>query len=113
MLNGLTPLRKLPKQIDAVCYNRVRLALLRSRLPLRVALAQHRGLEIILTDTVWLAVDSLAEDQPVLAWCDFQVHGRDNLHYPIQCNLWLYHHCDGLIMGTALMDLCEVLKHRG
>lgn len=99
------PLRIFPKQIEAACYNRVRLALLRLGNPLRIALVQHRGLEVILDDDIWLCVDSLADEQPVLAWREFQVHARDNLHQPIACELWLYHNCAGLIMGAALDDL--------
>lgn len=100
-----TPLRIFSKQIEAACYNRVRLALLRLGSPLRVALTRHRGLEVILHDDIWLCVDSLAQEQPVLAWREFQIHARDNLYQPIACELWLYHNCAGLIMGAALDDL--------
>ena len=68
-MNTLTlPWRMLPKKIEATCYNRGRFALLRYGSPLRVTLSQHRGLEVILNSEVWLCVDSLANDQPVLAW---------------------------------------------
>lgn len=106
------PLRIFPKQIEAACYNRVRLALLRLGNPLRIALVQHRGLEVILDDDIWLCVDSLADEQPVLAWREFQVHARDNLHQPIACELWLYHNCAGLIMGAALDDLQHRVEQR-
>lgn len=105
----IAPWRVFPKQIEAACYNRVRLALLRLECPLRIALAQHRGLEVILHHDRWLCVDSCAEDQRVMAWCNFQVHARDNLYEPIACELWLYHHCAGLIMGSALHDLQQTI----
>ena len=105
-------LRIMPKQIEAACYNRVRLALLRLGKPLRVTLTQHRGLEIILCDDSWLCVDSFAEDQHVLAWREFQIHARENLYEPIACKLHLYHHCAGLIMGSALDDLHQVVEQR-
>ncbi len=108
----LTPLRKLPRQLEAACYNRIRLALLRSGEPLRITLAQHRGLEVIIAHDAWLCVDSLMEDMPVLAWRAFQRHARDNLHQPIRCEIHLYHHCAGLIMGTAFDDLCTVAQRR-
>ncbi len=117
-MNTLTlPWRVLPKKIEATCYNRGRLALLRYGSPLRVTLSQHRGLEIILNSEVWLCVDSLANDQPVLAWREFNIHARDNLYKPVTCKLFLYHNCAGLIMGSALDDLHQVLDqlliHKG
>ncbi|PSJ16614.1 hypothetical protein [Nitrosomonas supralitoralis] len=106
----IRPWRIFPKQIDAVCYNRGRLALLRLEHPLRVTLQQHRGLEVILDTTEWLCVDSNDEDRPVLAWREFKTHGRNNLHQPVACELWLYHSCAGLIMGSALDDLSTALE---
>ena len=106
------PWRIFPKQIEAACYNQVRLALLRLENPLRIALVRHRGLEVILRDASWLCVDAFAEDQPILAWREFQTHPRDNLYQPIACELWLYHHCAGLIMGAALDDLQHAIEHR-
>ena len=97
------PWRIFPKTIEATCYNRGRLALLRIGYPLRVTLQQHRGLEVILSNTAWLCVDSNADDQPILAWREFQIHGRLNLYQPVSCELWLYHSCAGLIMGSALV----------
>ncbi len=104
------PWRIFPKTIEATCYNRGRLALLRLGYPLRVALQQHRGLEVILSNTMWLCVDSNADDQPILAWREFQIHGRRNLIQPVPCELWLYHNCAGLIMGSALDDLDQALE---
>lgn len=108
----IPPWRVFPKQIEAACYNHVRLALLRLENPLRIALTRHRGLEVILHDDSWLCVDSFANDQRVLAWREFKIHPRDNLHQPIACELWLFHHSAGLIMGAALDDLHYVVEHR-
>lgn len=112
MPHDTPPWRIFPKQIEATCFNRVRLALLRLENPLRVALAQHCGLEVILHDDNWLCVDSFADDQLILMWREFQIHPRDNLHHPIACELCLYHHCAGLIMGSALDDLQHVVEYR-
>ena len=103
------PWRIFPKTIEAGCYNRVRLALQRIARPLRIALPDHRGLDAILDDSNWLIVDSLAGDMPILMWCDFQTHDRDNLHKPIACLIKLYHSHAGLIMGTALEALDSAL----
>lgn len=103
------PLRIFPKQIEAACYNRARLALLRLGSPLRVTLQNHRGLDVILSNFNWLCVDSFADDQLVLAWCDFKIHARSDLHRPVATDLWLFHSCSGLIMGSALEDLHQSL----
>jgi len=105
-----TTLRTMPKSIEAAIYNHVRLALRRLGSPLRVAVPGHRGLEIILDDHHWLCVDANAEDQPVMAWLDFDVHHRDNLHEPVSCTLELYHRYAGLVMGSALDSLDETLS---
>ena len=105
------PLRTYPKNIDAACYNRVRLALNRFERPLRVVLPDHRGLEAVLDYDCWLVVDSLQSDQPVLVWADFD-HRRDSLHEPVTCVLRLYHTHAGLVMGTALAALEKALSDR-
>ncbi len=106
----LSPLRTWPKVVDATCYNRVRLALRRIANPLRVTLPAHRGLEMILDDRVWLCVDALRDDQPILAWHQFA--GRDGLHEPVACRLHVYHIHGGLVMGTALEALAISLADR-
>jgi len=105
LLDGLTPIRVLPKRIDAVCYNRIRLELLRRGAPLRVAVPRHRGLEILLTDEVWLGIQALGQDLPLLAWSRFEVTARTGLNEPVVCQLSLYHVHAGLIMGSALEAL--------
>lgn len=110
--DDLQPLRVMPKKIPAACYNRVRLALIRLGKPLRVDLPRHRGLEMVLADDAWCCVDSLAEDQLVLAWRSFSSGGRDNLTEPVACELFLYHHCAGLVMGSVLSAMEEALDAR-
>jgi hypothetical protein len=105
-------LRTMPKSIEASIYNHVRLALRRLGRPLRIPLPAHRGLEIIMDDHVWLCVDANADDQPVMAWLAFASRHRDNLHESVTCTLELYHHCAGLVMGSALHSLGEALGER-
>lgn len=95
--------------MEAACFNQARLALLRLGNPLRVELTRHRGLAVILHDDYWLCVDSNASDQLVMAWREFEIQARTNLHEPISCNLYLYHYCAGLIMGSALDDLHQAI----
>lgn len=106
----LPPLRVLPKEIPAACYNRARLALIRLGKPLRIDLVRHRGLEIVLHDEAWICVDSFAEDQLIMVWREFKSAGRDDLTGPVACELSLYHHCAGLVMGSALGDLEQALE---
>jgi len=107
-----TALRTLPKTIEASVYNHVRLALRRLGAPLRIAVPDHRGLEIILDHHLWLCVDANAEDQPVMAWKEFASQGRDDLQAPVACTLELYHRFAGLVMGSALDALGEALHER-
>ncbi|HKJ75784.1 MAG TPA: hypothetical protein VKA64_01120 [Gammaproteobacteria bacterium] len=108
LLDGLTPLRVMPKRIDADCYNRIRVRLLRTRrLPVRVAVPDHRGLEIILTHHVWLGLDAYRDDLPILSWSRFKTRERTGLHEPVMCRLCLYHIHAGMIMGSALQALAE------
>ena len=112
MRRDLQPLRVMPKRVSAGCYNHVRLALLRLGKPLRVALAQHPGLEMELHDDIWWCLDSFANDQPIMAWQAFAVHGRSDLTESVACELMLYHYCAGLVMGTVPNDLEQVLETR-
>ena len=105
----LLPLRIMPKVIEATTFNLARLALLRVADPLRVSLTDHRCLDVILSQQQWLCVDACSEDQPILAWREFDMQHRDALHQPINCKLYLYHMHAGLIMGTARDCLAQVL----
>ncbi|HKJ07931.1 MAG TPA: hypothetical protein VKA76_02485 [Gammaproteobacteria bacterium] len=110
LLPELTPIRVLPKTLDAHCYNRARLALLRLGTPLRVALPGLRGLQVILERDCWLCVDSHVGDRPILAWTDFLSREPDTLHSPVSCALHLYDHRAGLVMGFALEALEQRLE---
>ncbi|HEX7971128.1 MAG TPA: hypothetical protein VF501_02770 [Thiobacillus sp.] len=110
--DDLPPLRIMPKEIPAACYNRVRLALIRLGKPLRIGLTRHRGLEIVLDDEAWCCVDSFAEDQLIMVWRTFSTGGRDNLTEPVACELFLYHHCAGLVMGSVLSDMEQAIEAR-
>jgi len=104
-------LRTFPKNIEAQDFNRVRLALARLAKPLRLSLPEHRGLDAILDDDGWLVVDSLKDDQPLLAWTAFR-RPHAALHEPVTCELRLYHVHAGLIMGTALDALVAAVSQQ-
>ena len=106
-LGELVPLRTLPKTLDAACYNRVRLALLRLSNPLRIDLPRLR-VEMILDDAAWLCYRPYESDLPLLAWTAFETRDRA-LHEPVRCQLHLYHFHAGLLMGVTLDNLNAVL----
>ena len=109
-IDKLQPLRVMQKTIEAACYNHVRLALRRLGNPLRIDLPDHRGLHIILGDHLWLCVDRTRDDQPIMAWLDFDTRKRNQaLHEPVPCQLRLYHVHAGLVMGSTLDALYQSL----
>ena len=109
-IDNISALRILPKTIEAICYNHVRLALSRLGNPLRVELPEHRGLEVILNTQHWLCVDSNHDDQPIMAWLNFDTRSHNQaLHEPVPCQLRLYHMHAGLVMGSALDALDQSL----
>ncbi|MHB1914864.1 MAG: hypothetical protein ACYCPX_09415 [Acidiferrobacteraceae bacterium] len=103
---GVRPLKTVPKSVDARCYNKVRLALLRLPHPVHVELPRLR-LEMILERDCWMA-RSLADGAPMLSWTGFDSRGRA-LHEAVPCELHLYHVHAGLLMGNALEHLCAAL----
>lgn len=106
----IKPLRCMPKQIEAACYNQVRLVMLRRHKPLQLELPHHPCLEIILDLEEWLCVDTVQAGMPILRWHSFEVHDRHDLHQPINCQLDLFHFCAGLVMGSALDDVGLAIK---
>lgn len=109
-LDEITALRIMPKTIEAVCYNHVRLALRRLGIPLRVTLPDHKGLDVILDNDYWICVDGANEDQLVMVWTEFDT-GKHNqaLFESVPCQLRIYHMCAGLVMGSALDALDQIL----
>ena len=105
-----TPMRIMPKVIEATTFNQARLALLRIGNPLRVSLNGHRCLDVILSQELWLCVDACNDDQPIMAWREIETLHRDALHQPINCKLHLYHTHASLIMGSALDCLAQELS---
>jgi hypothetical protein len=46
----------------------------------------------------------------VLAWMHFQVSQRDNLHKPIQCEVYTWHFLAGMLMTRTLETLGPMLE---
>lgn len=108
---NVSPLRSLPKTIEARYYNRVRLALIRLGNPLRLELeAELRHMDMLLSTEEWLCLDRAREDLPLLAWSGFRVRERDALHAPVQCILHLYDARAGLLAARVLPVLDRLLE---
>ena len=107
--NKPTALRTLPKTIEASVYNHVRSVLRRLACPLRIDVSEHRGLEMILDEDIWLCVDAGAGDQPVMVRSSFVVRGRGGLQAPVPCRLELYHRFAGAVTGSVLDTLDDAL----
>ncbi|MCG6970761.1 MAG: hypothetical protein LJE85_13430 [Gammaproteobacteria bacterium] len=101
-LHDVPILKTTPTCIEAMYYNRVRIALSRIDNPLRIELINLRGLDIVIDDEVWVCVDRTLNDLPIFAWTDFEYNARQNLFEPIACRLRFYHNHADLICGTVL-----------
>ena len=71
-LSDVPILKSTPTCIEAMYYNRVRIALTRIDNPLRIELINLRGLDIVIDDEVWVCVDRTLNDLPIFAWTDFE-----------------------------------------
>ena len=108
-LEEYPPLRVMRKHIAAADYNRIRLALLRERLPWQLSLKRIRCLQCILDDSAWVCVDECQNHLPILAWTHFDTAQRSALDAQVACELRLYHMHAGLLMGEALNALLEAV----
>jgi len=93
-------------------YNLVKIALKRISNPLRFEIPRLRTLDFILEDDLWVIVDRSLNDIPVLAWNDFNVHARSNLHEDIRCQKRIYHTHAHMIHDKAIEALQLVLGEK-
>lgn len=98
--------------IEAARFNRVKLALLRLDNPIRLSLPGLKGMDVILEEETWVCVDRTLYDLPVIAWTDFDVLQRDNLHKPILCKQLLYHVHASVIIESVLSSMDFLLDER-
>lgn len=101
-LNDVPVLKTTPTYIEAMYFNRVRIALSRIDNPLRIELINLRGLDILIDDEIWVCVDRTLNDLPIFAWTEFEYTARKNLFEPVACSLRFYHNHADLICGTVL-----------
>jgi len=88
--------------LDANYYNHVQIALKALGQQIRFSLPKLLSLDLILQKDVWVVVDTALNDIPIIAWTDFQVQHRENLHEPIKCELHTWHTAADLIRDRTL-----------
>ncbi len=108
----IPPIRTVPKIVEARRFNRVRLALLRLGSPLRLQLSGLRGVDVILSRHMWLSVDRVQNDLPIMALTDFATANRFSLHEPVPCHVHLYHNHAGLVMSLIMEAIDQGLEER-
>lgn len=111
-LDDIPVYQQRPVTVTAVDYNRVQIALKHFGEPVSIPLTGLRSLELVLDHNAWIVVDGALNDIPVLAWTDFEVAGRENLHEPIPCVLKIYHAHAMVILNKVSACMESVLLER-
>ncbi len=88
--------------VEALHYNLVQVAFKRLGSPLRFDLPKLQSLDLHLENDAWIVVDKSLNDIPVMAWVDFNVTGRNNLHEDIPCILKIYHSHGGKLIKKVM-----------
>jgi hypothetical protein len=98
--------------MDANYYNHVQLALKRLGSEIRLGIPGLKHLDLILQKDAWIIVDKVLNDVPVVAWTDFEVEHRDNLHQPVACRIKYYHANATLVMRRTLEAMDRILDEQ-
>jgi len=93
-------------------YNLVHIALNRLGNPLRFDLPRLRNLDLVLEKDAWIVVDRSLNDIPVVAWIDFMISHRENLHQPVNCERRTYHTHALLITEKVIEAMHLVLTRK-
>lgn len=111
-LDNLPPMKTQAALIDASRYSRVRLALLRMGLPLRLELPNLRDMDLVLDKRLWVCIDRTLQDYPIVAWTHFNNAARTSLHEQVPCKLQYFHPHANLIVDTVLRTMDKLLTAR-
>lgn len=98
-----------PSSVEAVYFNRARVAVNRFGSELRLAIPGLKTLDLIVQPDAWIVVDRAFNDIPVIAWSNFETGDRGALHEPIACRLRLYHGHAGMILKRVLEAMEKLL----
>ena len=100
--NEIQPLQSTSSNVNAVYYNHVQTALKRINNSLRYHIPTLKHLDLILHEDAWIVVDTVLNDMPILAWTNFEIEHRQNLHEPIKCKIKFFHYAADMIMDKTL-----------
>lgn len=95
-------------ELGAEHYNLVQVALKRLGAPLRLELPKLRTLDLTLERDAWVVVDRSLNDIPILAWVDFETHGRSDLSQPVRCEQRTYH-THALVIVDKVLEAMHLL----
>lgn len=105
------------EHVDAALFNLWRRARQHLTFPLRLGITALPGIEMIVDDRAWVCVNTRQNDLPILAWVDFDYHGRSALHEPVACKLNYYHYAASRYRAGVLQameqELQQCLEERG
>jgi len=107
-VRDIPAIRSMPYTLEAVLYNRVRLALLRIGNPLEVEL-EKLGIDMVLENSCWVGYHWQQISLPLIAWDGFDA-GRSALDAPVGCTMHLYHHHAWLQLSRILVALDKELQ---
>lgn len=99
-------------EVTAKLYNLWRRAKLHLNLPIRLTLGDYPGFVMILEEHEWVCANERQNDLPVLAWVEFEDHGRDALHMPVKCKLNYYHFAASKVRAHSLELMEAELEER-
>lgn len=88
--------------VKALYYNHVQTGLHRLHVKLRYRIPKLIHLDLVLQKDAWIVVDRALNDVPILAWTDFEIHHRENLHEDIKCEIRLFHYAADMILDRTL-----------
>ena len=111
-LDEVPVLKTLRAEVPAAHFNRLRLAVLRLGEPLRLELPKLRHLDLLVAREVWICVDRMLYDLPVVAWTDFEEQGRAALHEPVVCTVRIFHAHADVVMPAVFSEAERVLRKR-
>ena len=103
-------LDKRPGSVDANRFNQAQTALKRISKQIRFKLPKLSHLDLILQEDAWIVVDRVLNDIPIIAWTNFQVQGRDDLHKPVTCEIRLFHFAARMVLQTTLDEMKVFLE---
>ncbi len=100
-LIGLPTYSSITTYVDATYFNTIRRALLKTNNTLRIPILELEQVDIIIDHDSWVCINR-HNNMPLVAWVDFHIGRRADLHSPIECTKNYYHFGAARIARNAL-----------